>query len=146
MPKYTEDDIKDINVDMPRITEKSVEQAKDLLYGLGFECSVVGDGDNVTGQLPVANAHVASGVTAIIYAGEEAPQETVAVPQLYGMTYSAAKKALENRGLFIRTSGAPKSNNKVAVSVQSIPAGQEVSYGSVVEVTLIDKDVIELRG
>jgi len=146
MPKYTEDDLKDINVDMPRITDKSVEQAKQLLYGLGFECSVVGDGDDVTGQLPLTNAHVASGVTAIIYAGEEVPQEAAEVPQLYGMSYSAAKKALENRGLFIRTSGAPKSNNKVAVSVQSIPAGQEVSYGSVVEVTLIDKDVIELRG
>jgi len=145
-PKYTDDDIKDININMPRITEKNVEETKEYLLGLGFEYKVVGDGENVTGQLPLANAHVASGATVIIYADEEVPQETVAVPLLYGMTYSSAKQSLEGRGLFIRTSGAPKSNSKVAVSVQSIPSGQEVAYGSVVEVTLIDKDVIELRG
>ena len=144
-PKYTEEDLKDINVDMPGITDNSVEETIDLLLSLGFDHKVIGDGDTVTGQLPMTNAHVASGITVRIYAGEEVPQETVVVPQLSGMTYSAAKQALENRGLFIRTSGAPKSDKKVAVSVQSIPAGQEISYGSVVEVTLIDKDVIELR-
>jgi len=144
-PKYTEEDLKDINVDMPGITEKSVEEVKELLVGLGYEYTVIGDGDTVTGQLPMKNAHIASGITVKIYAGEEIPQETVEVPQLSGMSYSSAKQALESRGLFIRTSGAPKSDKKVAVSVQSISAGQEISYGSVVEVTLIDKDVVELR-
>jgi len=144
-PQYTGDDLKDINVDMPRVTNKSVEEAKELLLDLGFDYTVIGDGDSVTWQYPAPNAHVASGVTAKLYAGEDIPQGTVIVPQLSGMSYSSAKKELENRGLFIRTTGAPKSDKQVAVSVQSIPAGQEASYGSVVEVTLIDKDIVELR-
>ena len=145
MPQYTEDEIKDINVTVPRVTDRDVEAAKDLLWVSGLMYTVVGEGESVTGQLPAPNAYIASGSTVIIYAGEEAPEGTAIVPLLSGMAYSAAKKALEDRGLFIRTSGAPKSDKKVAVSVQSIPAEEEVAYGSVVEVTLIDKDVIELR-
>jgi stage V sporulation protein D (sporulation-specific penicillin-binding protein) len=145
-PKYTEEDIKDINVNMPKITGLEIEEAKDLLWNTGLSYTVVGEGDKVTGQLPATNAHIASGVTGIIYADEEVPDETVTVPQLSGLKYASAKQMLENKGLFIRTSGAPKSDRQVVVSVQSIPAGQEISYGSVIEVTLIDNDSIELRG
>lgn len=142
-PQYTEEDLKDINIDMPRVTGRSVENASELLSGLGFEFRIVGDGDSVTAQLPLQNAHVASGTTAVIYAGEEAPRETVIVPQLNGMTYAAALQALENCGLFIRTTGAPKSDGRVTVSVQSIPARTETAYGSVIEVTLIDNAAAE---
>ena len=144
-PEYTEEDIKSINIDMPKITDNNVEEAKQMLLDLGFEVKIVGDGETVTGQLPAPYAHVASGVTVKIFAGEEIPQEMVAVPLLYGMSYSSAKQALESRGMFIRTSGAPKTDRKVKVSLQSIPAGDETLYGSVVEVTLIDNDVVELR-
>jgi len=145
IPQYTEDDLRNINVIVPRITGKSIEDADELLASMGFEVKVVGEGHVVTGQLPAQNAHVASGTLVIIYAGEEPPREIVEVPQLFGMTYSGARQALENRGLFIRTTGVPKSDSKVRVSVQSIPAGQETPFGSVVEVTLIDRDIIELR-
>jgi hypothetical protein len=64
---------------------------------------------------------------------------------LSGLRYSAARRELESRGLFIRTAGAPKSDSKVLVSVQSIQAGREVVYGSVVEVTLIDREAVEQR-
>jgi stage V sporulation protein D (sporulation-specific penicillin-binding protein) len=147
-PKYTEEDIKDINVNMPRITGMSVEEAKNLLQDIGLAYTVAGEEESatVTGQLPAPNAHIASGVTVKIYTDKEVPEEMVTVPQLSGLKYSSAKQALENRGLFVRTSGAPKSDSRVMVSVQSIPAGQDVSYGSVIEVTLIDNDSIELRG
>ena len=142
-PQYTEDDLRDINIDMPRVTGRSVENAAEVLSGLGFECKIVGDGASVTAQLPLQNAHVASGTTAVIYAGEEAPREAVVVPQLNGMSYSDAQHTLELRGLFIRTTGASKSDGRVTVSVQSIPAGTETAYGSVVEVTLIDTAAAE---
>jgi len=145
IPHYTEDDLRDINVIVPKITGKSTADADELLASMGFEVKIVGEGSVVTGQLPAQNAHVASGTLVIIYAGEEPPREIVEVPQLFGMTYSAARQALENRGLFIRTTGVPKSDGKVRVSVQSIPAGRETPLGSVVEVTLIDRDIIELR-
>ena len=142
-PQYTEEDMRDINVDMPRITGRSVDNAIELLESMGFEYIVAGDGESVTAQLPMPNAYVASGTTVIIYAGEEAPHETVTVPPLSGMTYINARQALESRGMFIRTTGAPKSDGKVTVSVQSIPSGAQTAYGSVVEVTLIDSSAAE---
>ena len=145
VPSYSDEDLRDINVIVPRISGRSVQEASDILADMGFEVAVVGEGDLVTGQLPAQNAHVASGTKVVIYAGEEPPRDMVVTPQLSGMTYQAAKQALENCGIFIRTTGAHRSDSRVRVSVQSIPAGQETPYGSVVEVTLIDRDVIELR-
>jgi len=145
LPQYTEENLKDINVIVPRVSGRSVDDANRILADLGFDVTVVGDGSTVTGQIPVQNAHVASGTKVIIYAGEDSPRDIVTVPNLFGMTYSAARHALESRGLFIRTTGAARSDSRVRVSVQSIPSGHETPYGSVVEVTLIDRDIIELR-
>jgi len=61
------------------------------------------------------------------------------------MTYREARQALEAVGLFIRTGGAPKSDANALVSVQSIPAGREVLFGSIVEITLINEKLVEQR-
>ena len=142
-PRYSEEDLKDINTDMPRVTGRNVSEARDLLSVRGFECIVEGEGDMVTGQLPAPNAYIASGSTVLLYADKELPTDSVPVPSLSGMSYPSAKQALESLGLFIRTTGAPKSDARAAVSVQSIMAGEEAAYGSVVEVTLINKDAVE---
>jgi len=145
MPQYSEEDYEDINLHVPRITGRSLEDSIALLCAQNFEYRIVGDEDTVTGQLPAPNAYVASGTEVIIYAGGEIPRDQVAVPYLPGMNYSQAKQALENGGLFIRTTGAQKSDNKALVSVQSITAGRDALYGSIVEVTLIDPDATEQR-
>ena len=144
-PNYSEEELKDINVSVPRLTGRSVDDAIVLLRGFGLEFQVIGDGYNVTAQLPAMNAIVSSGTKIIIFAGEEVPDELVSVPSLSRMSYANAKNALESRGLFIRTTGVAKSDSKAVVSVQSIHSGLEVAYGSVIEVTLIDRDVIERR-
>ena len=145
VPNYTEENLRDINVIVPRVTGRSVQEASEMLADMGFEVDIIGEGAYVTGQLPMQNANVASGTRVMVYAGEEPPRGMVVAPQLSGMTYQAAKRALESCGIFIRTTGAQRSDSKVRVSVQSIPAGQETPFGSVIEVTLIDRDVIELR-
>jgi len=145
-PQYTDDDLKDINLYTPKLTSKSVEEAKETLEEQGFEVKIVGDGDTVTGQAPAQNAHVAYGTQVILFAGEEIPREPVTVPALSGMSWTEAKRTLETRGLFIRTAGALRSDKKAEVSVQSIAAGTQTSYGAVIEVTLIDKSAVELHG
>ena len=142
-PQYSDEDLKDINIDVPRQIGKSVTEAQEILAGLGFGVKVIGSGDSVTSQLPVPNAFVASGTTVRLYAQEQAPAERVTVPHLSGMTYIDAKAALEDRGLFVRTAGAPKSDSRTVVSVQSIQAGELVEYGTIIEITLINKDASE---
>jgi len=142
-PVYSEEDLKNINTDMPRLTGRSISEAQELLAGRGFEFVVEGSGEIVTGQLPAPNAYIASGSRVVLYADKEMPTDPVTVPSISGMSYSAAKQALESRGLFIRTTGAPKSDNRASVFIQSIPAGEETAYGSVVEATLVNKDAVE---
>jgi hypothetical protein len=57
------------------------------------------------------------------------------------MPYGAAKRALENAGLFIRSTGVSSSASGASVSVQSVPAGETAAAGAVIEVTLIDKSI-----
>jgi stage V sporulation protein D (sporulation-specific penicillin-binding protein) len=143
LPEYTEEERKDINTHVPRITGWNVEEAILMLEEQGYEYEVFGTGNIVTAQLPARNAYIASGTTVKIYAGVEIPEYLVTVPALAGMTYVEARKELESRGLFIRTGGTPKSDPVALVSIQSIPAGREVLYGSIVEITLINSQVIE---
>jgi len=145
MPQYTQADLRDINIHVPRITGNTVEEASAELLSLGFEYIVIGDEEIVTGQLPAVNAFIASGSTIMIFAGEEVPREDVRVPNLSGMSAEIALRTLENRGLFIRNTGVPRSDSRAAVSVQSFAAGREIAYGSIVEVTLIDREIIERR-
>jgi len=145
LPTYTDEDVKDINVHVPRVTGWSLEEAVSILEEQGYEYTIIGEGDVITSQLPARNAYVASGTKVIMYAGAEVPRHPVVIPHLSGLTYSQARQALEERGLFIRTGGAPKTDKNVAVSVQSIPAGREASFGSIVEVTLINAQIVEQR-
>ncbi len=137
-PVYSDEEEALLDVTVPSVRNQSIGDAQSEMAEMGLNVDIVGDGDTVTDQLPAAGSKVAAGSTVILYAEEEASQETVTVPNLYGMTMSQAQSALEARGLFLSTSGAPATDSNVVVSQQSVANGQEVPYGTVVEVTMID--------
>ena len=95
----------------------------------------VGTGDVVTSQVPAANAAVPGGSTVILYLGDAAPEETTTVPNVVGMSYEGAKKALEAQGLFMQAAGSSTfySESSKAQS-QSVAAGESVATGTIVEV------------
>jgi len=148
---YKDEELATINVTVPNVKNMGVEEAKaELQKNKNFTVRVVGNGSTVTDQVPAANATVTKGTEVIIYAGESKPNVTVTVPNLYGKTYLQAKSALEAAGLYIRTTGVAASNTSetIVVSAQSIAAGSEVPFGTVVEVTLFESDtsLMETRG
>ncbi|MDR0906826.1 MAG: PASTA domain-containing protein [Oscillospiraceae bacterium] len=141
-PQYTEDEAKQLNVTVPKLISSTAEDAKKTLEKAGLSVRTVGDGDTVTGQMPSVNAVVSPGTKVVIYLGADMPDNSaVTVPSVTGRGYYEAKNALESAGLFIRSTGVPATATGAAVSVQSIPSGTEVEYGSVVEVTLVDKSI-----
>ena len=142
---YSEDDLREINVIIPSLLNRSVEEATAQLQAQGHEYKIIGEGDTVLGQLPRPHANVAFGTVITLYTDGEPPRDSVVVPSLTGMSFSQANEALRSRGLFIRTTGISRSNNRAAVSVQSLPAGYRTTYGAIVEVTLIDSAIIEMR-
>jgi stage V sporulation protein D (sporulation-specific penicillin-binding protein) len=143
MPIFTEDDLPDINLHVPRVIGRELDSAIVALEASGFRYRIVGDGDTVTSQMPSPNAYVASGAQVILYANAEVPRDMVLVPQLSGLSYADARRALSDVGLFIRTAGVPRSDSRARVSIQSTLAGREVQFGAIVEVTLINPDATE---
>ena len=63
------------------------------------------------------------------------------MPDLSGMTYVEARDRLESAGLYIqRASGLTGNGDNLVISTQSIEEGTEAPYGSVVEVSIIDRN------
>lgn len=140
-PVYTEEEVETLELAVPSVSGMTVEEAQSALKDKGFAIKVVGSGTSVTDQVPAQNAVVAKGTTVIVYAGDMRPGGEVAVPNLNKKSYGEAKAALENLGLFIRTSGALPSVGGAQVSTQSVAGGETVPYGSVIEVVLIDSSI-----
>ena len=123
---------------MPRVTDMTAHDAKLRLEALGLEVRVEGGEDTVKAQLPVVNSTIAVGSEVVLYAGADRPVDPVKVPNLVGKSARQAMAALEKSGLFMKTSGASPSSSSVEVTTQSVSADEEVPYGSIVQVTLVD--------
>jgi len=129
------------NVTVPNVRSAGVAEATAQLRELGFGVQVIGSGETVTDQAPVGNLKIAADSTVLLYAGVEKPSQQVTVPDMTGKTYKAAKQYFEAFGLFIKTAGVlPTNSNTIEVQRQSIAAGETVSFGTVVEIGLIDTD------
>ena len=135
---YTDGELVGENTAMPRVTGDELSLAKSRLQSAGFQCRTVGTGDIVQDQVPSAGVSIPSGSTVILYLGENAPKQQVAVPSLAGLSPAACKTKLENLGLFMRATGVVDySDSNVIGASQSIAEGTMVSLGTVVEVRFV---------
>lgn len=140
-PRYSEAEEKYIDRAVPSLTGKTPEDAVKLLREAGLSAKIEGAGGIVTGQLPGRGTVVASGTTVILYTGEIAEPEEETVPELTGLTYAEARNALFARGLFLRSdSTILADSDTVRVVFQSVPAGEAVRGGSVIEVSIVNDD------
>ena len=138
-----------VNAAVPNVKVRGLEDARRKLEDTGFQVKIVGDGDTVTDQAPMPGMRIALGSTVVLYAGEQKPNTMVAVPNMVGKSFTAAKQYLEAFGLFVRTTGvAPTGSKYIQVQRQSLEPGLQVTYGTVVEVGLMDTDtsIMETRG
>lgn len=138
-PDYNAEESKYLDVNVPRVLNDTLAEAQEKLQAKGFEATVVGSGETVTAQLPLPGAEVAYESRVILYTEGQPEYETVVVPSLTGLSTTAARRMLQNLGLFVETSGALPTSGNVVISRQSVPAGNEARTGSVIHVTMIDK-------
>jgi len=127
-----------INVQVPYVRRRLVEEARAELVAEGFQVQIVGEGERVVDQMPAGGAVVVSGTEVILYLEGERPEDEVTVPDVVGLRYSEARAALEARGLYVRRSGTLWNHNAVIVQSQSRQATEIVRRGTVVEITLVD--------
>lgn len=135
--KYTEKDLEQKEVTVPDLEGLSVDAAKSDLQWRELKCEVVGDGDTVTGQLPLKNSTISqSNGRVILYTNGETPKADVRVPDLIGKTAEVANRLLVNSGLNIDFEGAAGHQNGAVVVNQSVAADSMVPEGTVVTIEL----------
>lgn len=138
--QYSADQLAGADTPMPYVVGHELTVAKGTIQSAGFECRTVGTGNVVTYQVPAAGVSIPGGSNVILYLGDAAPEDQVAVPDLSGKSPTAAKEALEALGLFMRASGVVDyTDPQVASSAQSLDHGTMVSPGTVVEVRFVTK-------
>ncbi len=125
---------------VPGLAGLGTDEAAKALEKEGFGCRVIGTGDTVTAQLPLAGTVIADGSTVIIYAGAQPSAALETMPGISGLSYAEAVNELDKYGVFVRSSTVVRDVNAQRVFTQSVKAGADIKHGTVVEVTLASDD------
>ncbi|MBE6702886.1 MAG: PASTA domain-containing protein [Ruminococcaceae bacterium] len=141
---YTEEELKNMALTVPNCVGWSREQAAEMLFAAGFQLSFVGEGSVITSQTPQWGSSIEkSGAHIVLTLGDGVPQ-TVTVPQLVGLTASAANRILIDLGLNLSIDGAFDSlAADKTVLEQSIAAGIAVPKGTVIRLRFPYEEKIE---
>lgn len=119
---------------VPDIRNKTITEAKKILTGLGFTCNVSSAGDEnstlVANQTPKPGISLSKNSIIMLYGEDNTMETSVAVPDLKGMSLSAATNALRAVNLNISAEG-----NGV-VTTQEYSRDELVPEGTVIHVNL----------
>ena len=136
---YNAEESAAVDVSMPKVAGESLTDAKKDLEKKNLKFRTIGTGDTVSRQIPAAGTSIPGGSTVILYLGDAVPEASAAVPDVTGMTYEAAKNALEKAGFFMRASGVSVYyGNTTTAERQSVAGGETAAFGTVVDVRFFD--------
>ncbi len=143
--QYTTSEASLADATMPSVIGMDAASAAEALESANLKYRTVGSGSTVTAQLPASGVTLANSSTVVLYMGEEAPTDTVEMPDLSGLSKSAARSTLESLGLYYKASGASTSSG-VTADGQSVSAGTEVKIGTVITVHFSDQSITDSEG
>lgn len=135
---FSADEIRGKSVALEDLTGLTKKEAEKLLKSQSLTASVRGSGETVTGQIPAAGQSVPGGSEVVLYFGENAPEETVCVPDFSGMNRMQAEETAHALGLYILISGNSAFDAGITVSSQSIATGTQVLIGTMIELKFTD--------
>lgn len=138
--QYSAEELAGMDVSMPQLTGLGMSDAARTLRDAGLKYRSIGEGDIVTSQLPEAGCTIAAGSEVILYFDREPSRELETMPELSGMSYEQARDTLSYYGIYIRTGSLVTDAAAQKINTQSVPAGQRLGHGTVVEVTLVSGD------
>ncbi len=137
--EYSEEDISNLDVNVPNVTGSSVESAKSTIEALELEAEVIGSGDTVIRQMPSDQSAMPKGCTVMLYTEEGAEPEYVTVPDLTGKSLESATDTLSRLGLNLKPLGGAAKKTGAKCSGNDT-AGQYAEVGSVIEAYFIVDD------
>lgn len=133
-PQYTEEELATLENTVPNVEGMSKADAINKFSGGNLRYNIVGSGSTVVSQVPKGGSSLPDGSTVVLYTEEQGSTQ-VPVPNVVGMTASAANVALTNAGLNLKQVNENNSERGTAtVNKQTPEAGTVVDKGSVVSV------------
>ncbi len=143
-PDYSEDELEYVDITVPNLADMTKSEATEVLSELGLSVRFIGSGETVTDQIPKAYSKVSSGTKIAAYTGDAVVEKTATVPNVVGMSASAANSAITNAGLNVKVSGAAVGQSGYAVcSAQSPSAGTSVEPGTVVTIAFTYTEIAD---
>ena len=135
-PKYTDEELAKLEIQLPNYRGLSLDEAIMRLSEAGLSYEIVGSGTSIINQVPPAKSTLSkdNGLV-ILYTSETAAEKNATVPNIIGMTAAEANKALANAGFNIHLEGALNGSGAKVMS-QSIEAGSVVPKGTVITVDI----------
>ena len=122
------------SITIPDIVNKTVTEAEKILKNAGLNVVIYCAGDKnssiVSNQVPSAKSVVLKDSTIIIYDENSEARTSITVPDLTGMSLTAAKATLKQKNLNISYSGTG------IVASQDITKGTPVEEGTIINVQL----------
>jgi stage V sporulation protein D (sporulation-specific penicillin-binding protein) len=134
IPRYKPEESMSVDVTAPFVKRLSADDAKTSAERAGLSVRVVGDGTDITDQLPAAGVRIPMGTTMILYTEGVKPSEAVTVPDVRGLSPERANRELTNAGVFMRPIGAQSAPGSVLQAAWQEYAGLDVPYGTVIMV------------
>ncbi len=138
-PQYSEEELKTLSISVPDCVNSKLSAAKAAVAEAKLSCKIIGNGDTVVSQSPIASESVNSGGVVVLYT-EDMTAKTTKVPNFAGMTAANVTKSAAALGLNVDYSGTAPTKNTVLAYNQSIAAGQEVKLGTVITVSFRDSN------
>ncbi|GKH51783.1 stage V sporulation protein D [Eubacteriales bacterium] len=137
-PQYTEAELSNIEVKVPYVTGGVVHDALSALTARGLSYKLVGDGVNVTGQIPSSGTECPKGTKVILYTDGAQPADPAEVPDVLGLSAQQANRTILNAGFNIRLMGADIEGKGVMAVLQDPLPGTAAQEGTIVTVTFAD--------
>ena len=123
---------------VPQMTGLSAAEAEKRLAEQFLLPVCVGEGERVTGQLPLPGEQVPGGTQVLLWFGDVPRQQTVTVPDFSGMNLQQASQAAARLGLRLIPSGNPDLTLALQAAGQSPAAGACAERGSAVQIQFTD--------
>ncbi|MBQ3077437.1 MAG: PASTA domain-containing protein [Clostridia bacterium] len=137
MPQYTEEELASLEHTVPDVTGLPIPDAREQLKGEDFVPTVIGDGETVLEQVPRSGQKLSRGGKVLLYTESGATGSLKEVPDVTGLSLSAARSKLEKAGFNLSTAGVDLGSQEAHAVAQSPIAGSLAEEGSVVEVEFV---------
>ncbi len=135
---YAPEDAAGQEIVLEDLTGLTETEAARKLKDRNLTAKFSGTGELVTDQLPAPGQTVPGDSEVLVYLGEKAQEQQVAVPDFSGMNRQQASDAAGALGLYILVTGNSGVSPGVTVTAQSISPGTQAAVGSTVTLSFAD--------